>query len=331
MEKILVANKDFDHVPFKNEAELEKVVVENFTKIFEENSYYFDIKKGIRHQKGDLLTIPDGYLLTFGNNPTMTVIENELSTHDVVKHIALQFAKFHSALTETSKYSVKKFLIEYLKEHSQEEQKIEKLMARTRFKSVSDLLDAVIMDQKVEFAIVIDEKTDELERVVSPYNPDIHVLKKYECGDEIIYHIEDEGEQESSQKSIKKTLKTPMRRLPEMDTIVCPAQEEGFNDVFLKEHRWFEIRIHPKRIPKIKYLAMYETKPISAIRYIGKVKEIRPYKNTGKYEVILEGEPIKIKKPIKLSKDNPNLAPQSPKYTVKNLLDNAETLDDIFG
>ena len=45
MAKILVANKDFDHVPFKNEAELEKVVVENFTKIFEENSYYFDLKK----------------------------------------------------------------------------------------------------------------------------------------------------------------------------------------------------------------------------------------------------------------------------------------------
>lgn len=76
---------------------------------------------------------------------------------------------------------------------------------------------------------------------------------------------------------------------------------------------------------------MYETKPISAIRYVGKVKEIKPYKNTGKYEVILDGEPEKIKKPIKLPEKNPNLAPQSPKYTLRSLIDKASTLEDIFG
>ena len=60
---------------------------------------------------------------------------------------------------------------------------------------------------------------------------------------------------------------------------------------------------------------------------MGKVKEIKPYKNTGKYEIILDGPATKIK-PVKLS--NPNIAPQAPKYSIKNLIDSASTLDDIF-
>lgn len=327
MTKILINDKDFELTSFKNEEELEKVVVQNYEKIFGENTYYFDLKKGIRHSKGDLVTIPDGYLLKCGNSPSMIIIENEISTHDPLNHIGVQFMKFKSALTETSKYSVKKFLIEFLKENPQEEKKVENLLSTTRFKNISDLLDVVIMDQDVEFAIVIDDTTDELERVVNPFHPEIIVLKKFQHNDEVIYHIESDTEQYEIQTTNKS--KIPMRRLPEVDTIVCPAQEEGFNDVFLKEHRWFQIRIHPKRIPKIKYVAMYEKKPISAIRYIGKVKEIKPYKNTGKYEIVLEGEPIKIR-PIKLSEKNPNLAPQSPKYTIKNLIDQASKLEDIF-
>lgn len=329
MTKLLVNGKDFQLTEFNNEAELEKVVVENYQKIFGVNSYYFDLKKGIRHKKGDLLTIPDGYLLKLGKESTMVVVENELSTHDPVNHIGLQFVKFNSALTETSRYNVKKFLIEYLKTNPAEEQKIEQLITITPYKNVSDLLDAVIMDQSVEYCIVIDDKTEELERVVNPYHPEIVVIKKFQCNNEIIYHIEGDTEQEEVFKSFKKSDKTPMRRLPEIDTLVCPAREEGFNDVFLGEHRWFAVRIHPKRIPKIKYLAMYEVKPVSAVRYIGKVKEIKPYKNTGKYEIVLEGLPTKIN-PIKLSDEKHNLAPQAPKYTTKALIDKAKKLEDVF-
>jgi hypothetical protein len=120
-----------------------------------------------------------------------------------------------------------------------------------------------------------------------------------------------------------------MGKLPDVDTVVCPPREDGFNEVFLKEKRWFAVKIHPVMIPKVKYVAMYEVKPISAIRYIGKVLEIKPYKNSGKYEIVLDGEPIRIN-PIKLSKENPNLAPQGIKYTTKSLIDKASKLEDIF-
>ena len=78
-----------------------------------------------------------------------------------------------------------------------------------------------------------------------------------------------------------------------------------------------------------KNLAIYEKSPITAINYIGRVKEIKSYKNTGKYEIILDGAPIKIK-PIKLTKNELNFVPQSPRYTIKSLIDKAKTLSDIF-
>lgn len=331
MTKILAGEKEFVLTSFQNEAELEKIVVANYTKIFGDNTYYFDLKKGIKHKKGDLLTIPDGYLLRFSREPSLTIIENELSIHDVVEHIGLQFIKFNSALTDTSKYSVKKFLAEYLKENPKEETKVKQLLSETPFNNFSDLLDAVVMEQKMDFTIVIDETTEELERVVSPFHPEIIVLKKFQNSDnEIIYHVESDSSQPEIVQEVSKSKKKGMRRLPEIDTIVCPAQEEGFNDVFLKENRWFAIRIHPKRLPKIKYLAMYEVKPISAIRYIGEVVEIKPYKNTGKYEVVLKGPARMLETPIKLSKEYPKLAPQASKYTVSKLFEGATKLEDIF-
>jgi len=44
---------------------------------------------------------------------------------------------------------------------------------------------------------------------------------------------------------------------------------------------------------------------------------------------VLTGEPQKIN-PIKLPEDNPNIAPQSHKYTTKSRIDKASTLEDIF-
>ena len=330
MAKILIGDKEFYSSTFRNEAELEKVVVENYEKIFGNDTVYFDLKKGIRHAKGDLLTIPDGYLLRLNMPPTMSIIENELSVHDPVDHIGKHFLKYSSALTESSKYPVKKFLMEYIKSNQLISKRLENLMEKTSYKNVSDLLDYVILDQNFGYIIVIDGKTDELERIVNPYAPEIIVIKKYQYDNEVIFQIERTSDDE--EMHVVKTAKddrTQMRRLPEIDTLVCPAREDGFNAVFLGEHRWFPVRINPIRIQKIKYLAIYEKSPVAAINYIGKVREIKPYKNTGKYEIILDGKPIKIK-PIKLTKNELNLVPQSSRYTIKSLIDKASTLSDIF-
>jgi len=70
--------------------------------------------------------------------------------------------------------------------------------------------------------------------------------------------------------------------------------------------------------------------PVSKITYYGKVDKIEPYENTGKYKIYLQGNPIKLAKPVGLGK-NPHLKPQGPKYTKLSVIQEAKTLDDIWG
>ncbi len=87
--------------------------------------------------------------------------------------------------------------------------------------------------------------------------------------------------------------------------------------------------MNSQTLEQIKYIAIYQVAPVSQITYYGKVKNIEPYKDTGKYKLILEGAPIKLESPVKIGK-NRMLKPQGPRYAkLKNILD-AKTLDDVF-
>lgn len=64
--------------------------------------------------------------------------------------------------------------------------------------------------------------------------------------------------------------------IAEVDTIVVPAQEDGFQDTFLGENRWYAIRIHESMIPLIRYIAAYRVAPISAVTHWAPVNNILP-------------------------------------------------------
>jgi hypothetical protein len=68
----------------------------------------------------------------------------------------------------------------------------------------------------------------------------------------------------------------------EVDTIVVPARDEGFNDVFVTENRWYAIRIHPSMIPKIKYIAAYRVRPVSAITRVAPVASREQWRESNK-------------------------------------------------
>jgi hypothetical protein len=75
---------------------------------------------------------------------------------------------------------------------------------------------------------------------------------------------------------------------------------------------------------------MYETKPVSAIRWIAKIAEngIKPYKNTGKYIISVE-EKTEID-PITLGSSKKGVAPQSPRYTTYEKLRSAKKISDLW-
>ena len=53
----------------------------------------------------------------------------------------------------------------------------------------------------------------------------------------------------------------------ESDTLVVPAQREGFERVFLGERAWFAVRIAGAMLNKIKFIAAYQTQPVSAVTH----------------------------------------------------------------
>lgn len=121
----------------------------------------------------------------------------------------------------------------------------------------------------------------------------------------------------------------PRIKLEELDTIVVPANEEGFKEVFLGKNCWYAIRISSSMIDRIKYIAGYQTSPVSAVTYYAEVAKIEKYKNTSKYIVYFKNKAKKIG-PIKLTERKRGLAPQAPRYTTFLKLKKAKTLNDVF-
>jgi hypothetical protein len=84
-------------------------------------------------------------------------------------------------------------------------------------------------------------------------------------------------------------------------------------------------------IPQIKYIAMYETKPYSGIRWMGYVQDIKPFEESDKFEIILS-EKEKLDNPLRLTPEESRrgVAPRGPKYTKMELIKKAKKLSDIF-
>ena len=115
----------------------------------------------------------------------------------------------------------------------------------------------------------------------------------------------------------------------ERDTIVVPAQKDGFQRVFLGEAAWYAIKISGGMLPRIKYVAAYQTTPVMAITHYAAVDRIEPYGAEGKYRLVF-AEPAKQIKPIPFADATPG-AMQGPRYTSLAKLLSAKTVGDLFG
>lgn len=114
----------------------------------------------------------------------------------------------------------------------------------------------------------------------------------------------------------------------DIDTIVVPAQKDGFERVFIGDNAWWAIRISGGMIPKIKYIAAYQSQPISAITHVAPVARIEPYGDSGKYKLIFS-EPARPIGPIPFA-DAPSGFMQGPRYTTYNKLQKSKKVTDII-
>lgn len=112
------------------------------------------------------------------------------------------------------------------------------------------------------------------------------------------------------------------------DTIVVPAQEEGFKNVFIGENCWYAIRISGGKLNDIKYIAAYQTSPISAVTHYAEVESIEPYGDGGKYKLNFTA-PAKPIGPIKFGGGKQGTL-QSPRYTSYKKLLEAKDVVSLF-
>jgi hypothetical protein len=327
MPKILSGTHLYESTEFSNEHELERAVVEHSDIIFGEKTVYFDVKREVRKKKGELRGRPDGYLISLsGGSPKLFIVENEVSEHDELD-IGQQLMKYQATFRE-GQYNTKTILQREVKDNKSVSRAVERMLKEASFPNASELFDEVIFRQPPGYIVVIDEASERLREVLKVLEspPEVVEIKKYVSSEGTMYYFSD-FEFAQVRQSTSKRLST----LSEVDTIVCPARPRGFANVFLGQDRWYAIRMSAAMIPQIKYIAMYETKPYSGIRWIGHVQDIKPYQDSDKFDVIISKRE-KLDNPIKLTPDEyrRGMQPRGPKYTKMELIRKAKTLSDIF-
>ena len=112
------------------------------------------------------------------------------------------------------------------------------------------------------------------------------------------------------------------------DTVVVPANEDGFNEVFLGENQWYSIRIGPEMLGRIKFIAAYQTAPVSAVTHYAPVERIEQVEGTRKYCLIF-AQPAERIEPIPFG-DAKQGAMQGPRYTTLERLRTAHSVRELF-
>lgn len=79
------------------EDELEQIVKEHAQDVFGEQSIYLDMRQKLKSGVGTG-SIPDGFVIIFGDSPHWRIVEVELSSHPLHDHIVAQVGRFISGI-----------------------------------------------------------------------------------------------------------------------------------------------------------------------------------------------------------------------------------------
>ncbi len=325
--------------PYASESDLEAAIREVAPALFGAHRIYLDIKKKIG-TAGKTTNIPDGYLIDLSSTkqPQLYVVENELAAHEPLRHVAVQLLQF-SLSFDVSPMAVKRIIRDALDKEPPSRKRCEEYARDNGFENLDYLLEQMISRSGFQALVIIDELQDELETVLAKkfkFGVEVLTLTRHRNGGGLrIYQFEPFLADVAPVASVNQgaAALTPAVQTvdpSEIDTIVVPAREDGFQDTALAEDRWYAVRIHGSIVPKIKYIAVYRVAPVSAITHIAPVRSIEPWEaSPGKY-VLNFAEPLQPIEPIRLVPNGKVRAPQSLRYTSHDRLTKAATLDEAF-
>ncbi len=322
--------------PFEKEADLESAIREVSPVLFGPDRIYLEVKKLIGI-KGKTQNIPDAYLIDLSSpkQPLLWVVENELASHDPLRHIAVQILQMSLSFQATPQ-KVKAVVKGTLEKDADGWKRCEYYAKANGFQNIDYLLEEMIYRGEFGALVIIDELHDELETLLVSrfkFGVEVLTLKRFRSEAGVrLYDFEPFLSDVASGSAPVGTGTAPGKTVDtsDIDTIVVPAREEGFESPFMEEDRWYAVRLHSSMIPKIKHIAVYRVAPISAITHVAPVESVDPWQNTGKYTIKCAEHPTELPQPIKLVPKGKVKAPQSLRYTSYERLMNAKTLEEVF-
>ena len=326
---------------YHREAEFEKQVVDLADQIFGTEAIYIDKKKKVKGR--DFSTIPDGYVIDMADpaEPRLYIVENEIVSHDPFKHIGIQILRFATSF-EDDVSTIREFLMTAIQESPEALRRLEAGKKASGIRNIDAYLDHAV-NKDFHGLVIIDDAQPALHRVLEKINADVSVLelRTYQSDDGKLLHqfdtlygeIEDPLQRTRTPTNRRTVVSREQRarrlaRRAASDTIVVAARAEGFRRVFIGEDRWHAIRIGAAMKNKLRRIACYQVRPISAVTHVADIKEILPWEDSGKYVVVFEGPAEKLAQPIRI--EDGRFAPQSPVYVKWADLENATSFDEVF-
>jgi hypothetical protein len=324
--------------PFETASQLESAVADVSATMFGPRRIYLNARKLIG-ENGKTNDIPDGYLLDLSSKrePRMFVVENEVASHATLDLVAVRILEL-SLSFETSPFKLKAILKEALKADNAGLQLCETYAAANGFENLDYLLEGLFLKADAFNALVIiDDSEAELDTFLRrrfAFPVEILTLLRFKTLDgQAAYQFDPfqaDFAGQSNETDTRAIGGTDEVGPSELDTVVVPAWEEGFQQTFMGENRWGEILVHSSMRPRIKYIAAYRAAPVSAITHVAAVSNIA-IRGEGPKCALSFLAPMEIG-PVKLvPKPNGTIkAPQAPRYTSHARLIKAANLDEAF-
>ncbi|MBI4285924.1 MAG: hypothetical protein HY670_08535 [Chloroflexi bacterium] len=156
-----------------NEDEFESVFSEHASDIFGPDSKYFDLKHKLASKAGTG-SIPDGYVITFGEQPQVHIIELELASHSL-QHIVTQVINIVGGVSNPA--TQQKICNRIEDEISQDEILRLRIEKAIRPKSIHRFLSDCFSDAQPVINIVIDKSSPQLEEALNQINSPHKVIE----------------------------------------------------------------------------------------------------------------------------------------------------------
>ena len=159
METLLIDGVRYTFYEYKDEDELEKLVVKHCKEIFGENALYFD--KQMLETGAGIKARTDGFVISLDLNKWY-ILEIELSSHPLYEHIVSQITKFSTAYKSSdTRVKISRAFDDDIKNNPKKKLMFElKGIEKERYRFLSDLVES-----KPVIVIPIDHITEETKEV----------------------------------------------------------------------------------------------------------------------------------------------------------------------